>query len=246
MTLNIAVVDDIETDSRRICNYIEQYFSKCRNITIHVSAYSSAGKFLAEYLKGVFQIVFLDIRMEEINGLELANRLRIADRDTSIVFMSSVRDYVFDTFSVKPDGYLCKPVEYAAFTETMDMIIARSSRPECTITLKLPRNEMTVRLSEIVSVVACNHVSEFRLITGETYASRTLFKELESVFEKEPNFLLCNRGVFVNMDYAVRETEGKIVLQNGDEYPIRRRDSKAITSKFTTYTAQRLRRELTL
>lgn len=184
--------------------------------------------------------------MGEINGLELARRLRTSDQNINIVFMSSVRDYVFDTFAVKPDGYLCKPFEYAAFAEIMDMILVRYSLTERTITLKLPRSEAVVQLSEIVSIIACDHVAEVSLITGERYESRTLFKELEANFKNEPNFLLCNRGVLINMDYAVKAKDGKIVMQNGPEYPIRQRDCKAITAKFTKYTAERMRRSFML
>ena len=48
------------------------------------------------------------------------------------------------------------------------------------------------------------------------------------------------------MDYAVKAKDGKIIMQNGSEYPIRQRDNKAITAKFTKYTVNRMRRSFTL
>jgi DNA-binding LytR/AlgR family response regulator len=246
LTPNIAIVDDLEADCKHIADYIGQYFSERHQKQVRTAVFSSAEQFLKYYRKGVFQIIFLDICMGEINGLELAKRLRTSDQSINIVFMSSVRDYVFDTFSVKPDGYLCKPFEYAAFAEIVDMILARYSLTDRTVKLKLPRSEAVVQLSEIISIIACDHVAEVKLITGEYYESRTLFKELEATFENESNFLLCNRGVLINMDYAVKAKEGKIVMQNGSEYPIRRRDCKAITAKFTKYTAERMRRSFVL
>ena len=246
MTINIAIVDDLDIDCKHIRDYIDEYFADRRNKPVRTACFSSAENFLKEYLKGMFQIIFLDICMGEINGLELAKRLRTSDKNINIVFMSSVRDYVFDTFAVKPDGYLCKPFEYAAFAEIMDSILASCSLKDRTVTLKLSRNEIVVQIAEITSIIACDHVSEVRLITGETYASRTLFKEIEATFENEPNFLLCNRGVLINMDYAVKAKDGKIIMQNGSEYPIRQRDNKAITAKFTKYTVNRMRRSFTL
>ena len=246
MTPTIAIVDDLETDSKHISEYIGQYFSERHLKPVRTAVFGSAEEFLKDYLKGVFNIIFLDICMGEINGLELAKRLRTSDQNINIVFMSSVRDYVFDTFSVKPDGYLCKPFEYAAFAEIMEMILARYSLTDRTVTLKLPRSEAVIQLSEIVSIIACDHVAEVRLITGECYESRTLFKELDAKFTNEPNFLLCNRGVLINMDYAVKAKEGRIVMQNGSEYPIRQRDCKTITAKFTKYTAERMRRSFVL
>ncbi len=246
MTPNIAIVDDLDIDCKHIRDYIDEYFASRRNKPARTTCFSSAEDFLKEYLKGMFQIIFLDICMGEINGLELAKRLRTSDKNINIVFMSSVRDYVFDTFAVKPDGYLCKPFEYAAFAEIMNRVLARFSLQERTITLKSGRNEIVIPITDIISVTACDHVSEVKLITGETYASRTLFKEIEATFENEPNFLLCNRGVLINMDYAVKAKDGKIIMQNGTEYPIRQRDNKAITAKFTKYTVNRMRRSFIL
>lgn len=242
MTLNIAVVDDLETDCKHIKDYIDRYFSKRMNKPSSTACFASAEIFLKNYLKGMFQIIFLDICMGEISGLELAKRLRTSDKDINIVFMSSMRDFVFETFSVKPDGFLCKPFEYDAFAEIMDNILAGYSQKELSITLKLPRNKAVIQIDEIISVVACDHVSEVKLITGEILESRMLFKEIESALENVPNFLLCNRGVLINMDYAVKAKEGRIIMQNGSEYPIRLRDSKTITAAFTKYTAERMKR----
>ncbi len=246
MEINIAVVDDLETDCQHIEKCIQKYFSEIQSVTVNVARFRCSEDFLKVYRKGVFQMIFLDICMGEISGLELSARLRTADNDINIIFMSSTRDYVFDSFAVKPDGYLCKPYEYAAFSEIIDRVLARYSLQERTITLKSGRNQLVIPISEIISIVACDHVSEVHLITGETHSSRTLFKELELSFENEPNFLLCNRGVLINMDYAVKAKDGKIIMQNGSEYPIRVRDSKNITAKFTKYTAERMKRSFVI
>lgn len=58
--------------------------------------------------------------MGDINGLELAGRIRKCDNDISIIFMSTTREFVFQSFAALPERYLCKPYEYAAFAEVMD------------------------------------------------------------------------------------------------------------------------------
>ena len=242
MHLSIAVVDDMEFDCKHIEGFIDRYFSDRRNQTIRVSRFGNSEAFLKEYLKGGFQIIFLDICMGEISGLELAKRLRAGDREIHIVFMSSTRDFVFETFPVMPQGYLCKPFEYPAFAEIMDRILASYSLKEKTIQLKLPRSEVVIPISEIISVTANDHLSEVQLITGVTHSCRMLFKEFETALENEPNILICNRGILVNMDYAVKAKDGMIEMQNGTKFPIRRRDSKSITAIFTKYTAERMRR----
>lgn len=246
MQLGIAVVDDLEVDCKHIEDYIDRYFAERRTTSVKVTRFRSAEAFLKGYLKGGFQIIFLDICMGEISGLELAKRLRTGDKEIHIVFMSSTRDFVFETFPVMPQGYLCKPFEYPAFAEIMDRILAFYTLKEKVITLRLPRTEVTVGVSEIVSVTSNDHLSEVQLITGMTYSCRMPFKEFEKALENEPCFLICNRGVLVNMDYAVKAKDGKIVMQNGMEFPIRQRDCKSITAIFTKYTTDRLRRSFLL
>ena len=246
MTLQIAIIDDMESDCKRIEDCIDYYFRERRNISIHVTRYSCSELFLKDYLKGTFQIVFLDICMGEINGLELAKRLRTGDKDIDIIFMSSTRDFVFDTFPVRPNGYLCKPFEYAAFAEIMDMTIQGMSKKERMITLLLPRNEIVIPTSEIISITSNNHHSEVLVLSGTAYSCKMLFSEFENALENEPNFMVCNRGIMVNLDYAVKVKDGAIVMQNGTEYPIRQRENKSITAAFTKYTAERMKRSFIL
>ena len=75
MDLNIAVVDDLEIDCERIEKCIEKYFLD-RHKTANVVRYYNAEDFLKAYRKGEYQIMFLDVIMGEMNGLELAKRLR--------------------------------------------------------------------------------------------------------------------------------------------------------------------------
>ena len=69
--------------------------------------FSSAEDFLKAYRKGDFEVIFLDVCMGEMDGLALAEQLRIADREIGIIFMSTTRDFVFQSFPFQPKGYLC-------------------------------------------------------------------------------------------------------------------------------------------
>ena len=75
MELNIAVVDDLYIDCKRIEDCIKQYFSEHRSVTVRTVRYGCSEDFLKAYRKGVFRIIFLDICMGEISGLDLADRL---------------------------------------------------------------------------------------------------------------------------------------------------------------------------
>ncbi len=67
MEINIAVVDDLEIDCRHIEECIERYFSDRQSVTVRTARFRCSEDFLKVYRKGIVQIIFLDICMDEIN-----------------------------------------------------------------------------------------------------------------------------------------------------------------------------------
>lgn len=244
MELNIAIVDDLEHDRIVIKNCLDRYFGGRHNCSFRISNYSSAEEFLKSYRKGLFEIIFLDVCLGEMDGLSLAEQLRIADRDISIIFMSTTRDFVFQSFSSQPKGYLCKPFEYPAFAEIMDRTIHDLNAEDKVLKVNVPYMVLEIPLSEIIAVLSNNHSVDLKLITGEVKKSIMLFSELVAALEKEPNFLFCSRGVIVNMDYATQVKDDQIFMQDDMIYPVRRRGRKELLAKFTKYAASRMRRRL--
>ncbi len=240
MDLNIAVVDDLEIDCERIEKCIEQYFLD-RHKTANVVRYCNAEDFLKAYRKGEYQIMFLDVIMGEMNGLELAKRLRNGDKDICIIFMSSTRDFVFESFPSAPEGYLCKPFEYSAFAEVMDRTLNKLFAEKKYFKIRLTSGEIDVASEEIVAVLSNNHSVSVKMITGEILESNMLFSNFQTILENEPNFLECNRGIIINMDYALQFRGDTIIMQDKTTYPVRRRGRKDISSKFTIYLARKLR-----
>jgi DNA-binding LytR/AlgR family response regulator len=244
MELNIAVIDDLEHDRTVIKNYIDRFFGNRRNCTIRTANYTSAEEFLKTYRKGMFEIIFLDVCLGEMNGLALADKIRIADHDIGIIFMSTSRDFVFQSFPSQPKGYLCKPFEYEEFAEVISRTIHDLNAEDKLLKVNIPHKVVEIPLSDIVAVLSNNHSVDLKLITGEVKQSIMLFGELESALENEPNFLFCSRGVIINMDYASQVRGDKIIMQDEMIYPVRRRGRKDILAKFTKYAASRMRRRL--
>lgn len=244
MNLNIAIVDDLKVDCEHIEKYIERYFSDRKNKPARVGRYYNAEDFLKTYRKGEYQIMFLDVCMGEMNGLELADRIRNGDKDICIIFMSTTRDFVFRSFSAVPEGYLCKPYEYAAFAEVMERTLNKLFAEEKLLKIQLSHCKAEISTGEIVSVLSNNHSVELKMITGEVLESNMLFSDIQESLENEPNFLECSRGIIINMDYATQIKGDTIIMQDGTGYPVRRRGRKDISAKFTKYIAGRIRRKL--
>ena len=242
MKLNIAVVDDLPEDRRFVIDMLNRFFSADK-WDIHISEYKSAEDFLQSYRKGAFQIVFLDIYLGKIDGIELSNRLRTADSDIEIIFMSSTTDQMINAFPSKPSGYLYKPYTYEQFTQAVGLALKGILREVRYYTVKLSRTEINVPFSDILSAVADKHTTDIKLISGIIHKCMKSYAEVSEELLKEPCFTECNRGVIINMDYVLltKEMETKVTLQDGTSYPVRFRDRKEIASRLTVYLATKLR-----
>jgi len=109
--MQIAVCDDEVSQNDLIIEYIclwtEQY-----NEPVEVYSYSSAIEFLYYWSEGKrFDIIFLDINMEKMNGVDLARLLRKSGDTASIVFLTGLKDYVFQGYKVQALDYLLKPIK---------------------------------------------------------------------------------------------------------------------------------------
>ena len=120
------------------------------------------------------------------------------------------------------------------------------SENEKHLTIQLPRSKQATKVNDIMSVVSNNHSVNVNLITGEIWESNMLFSEFQTMLENEPGFLECNRGIIINMNYAVQIKNDTFIMQDGTTYLIRRRGRKEISAKFTKYLSDKMRSSLNI
>lgn len=111
MALPIAIVEDQTPDARRLEELLQQQLPEAE-----CTWFACGDDFLrAAAEPGLYAVVFLDICMAGTNGIETARRLRQADPEVLIVFVTSSPEYVWDAFPVHPFDYLLKPYQEEKF-----------------------------------------------------------------------------------------------------------------------------------
>ena len=111
MALPIAIVEDQTPDAQRLEELLQQQLpaAECTWFTCGDDFLRAAAE------PGLYAVVFLDICMAGTNGIETARRLRQADPEVLIVFVTSSPEYVWDAFPVHPFDYLLKPYQKEKF-----------------------------------------------------------------------------------------------------------------------------------
>ncbi len=237
MLFEIAVVDDVEMDRTALKNDIEDWFrAEASETEVRCTCFRSGEELLSNGgLAGRFTVIFLDICLKGQSGLETAARLRRANPDILIVFVSSEKGYALDAYSVHPFDFLVKPYTKERLGKVIGDAVRILKKQEAEVDVRVPYGTTKVLVRQIVSVVSRGHSVEFQLANGNLISSIFSFAEAMRLLEAYPCFLLVNRGVAINMDQAARLHDGRVVMETGDSFPLRIRDRAELERQFTQY-----------
>lgn len=238
--MRIAVCDDEREIREDIGQKIRHFLPEAE-----VCLYESAERLLTE--QGMSDILFLDIKMNGMNGMELAERLRRRDRDVTIVFLTALEEYVYRAFDVGAFHYLLKPVDTVKFYEVLEKAVAerqriresallREEHAEASLTIKNKARTEKVYLSEIVYLEVFNRKVTLHKMQGEIEFYGRL-KELEQRLSAD--FVRCHRSYVVNLRYVRRYNGAEIILENGDSVLMAKTKYAEFVRRYMDYIRKR-------
>ena len=240
MKLQTAIVEDQKPDAERL----EQRLKKAvGEEEILCRRFVCGDEFLKEFPGEGYQVVFLDICMAGANGIETARRLRQADPEVLIVFVTSSPEYVWDAFPVHPFDYLLKPYQKEKFVHLAAALRRAQRCKEPELEIRIARQSIQLPLRKVLYAIARNH---YVLITTEDgeYRAMCSFAQIEEKLTALENFMSCNRGVIINMDKVLRFGEDCIEILDGTRLPVRQKNKCTLLAHFTQYQFRHMRQEL--
>ncbi len=233
--INIAIVDDNLPDVVKLESYIQNW-----NLS-SISSYNNGSEFLREFEPGIFHVVFMDIIMDGLSGIQTARQIRSEDSQILIVFITTSREYAFDAFSVHPFEYIIKPFNENSVAKVLDEAARFFTSPDPSVAIKIPHSEYNIPVRLIISASSRNHSVEINLSNGDNLLSNMRFAQIEKMLEQFPNFLACNRGVIVNMSQISALDKDVFVMKNGARFPIRVNGRAKIISRFSQFLIANMR-----
>ena len=121
--IHIAIVEDETEHADRLAEFVEKYAEEI-HASIKITRFGNAVSLIDGY-KADYDLIFLDIKMPYLDGMDAAHKLRELDRDVLIVFVTSMRQYALAGYAVDAADFLVKPIEYADFSLKMARIFKR-------------------------------------------------------------------------------------------------------------------------
>ena len=243
MICNIAVVDDTRLDSERLQRGINKWFYDNEHTTTNLTYYPDGQSLLKTFERDKFQLIFIDIIMDSINGIETVRKLRELDNKVLIVFTTTSPEFAFDAFPLHPFDYVLKPYDNDRLAQVLSEAIRFLDSPEPSITVRVSRSSYKILIRDISAVLARDHTVEVVTTGGNCMLCSMKFGEFEAMFKNEMRFLECNRGIIINMDcvQTLSKDKSAFIMKDGSHYAMRVRQHKDVLTKFTQYQIYRNR-----
>ena len=225
--LKIAIVEDEAEATQRIVQYCKMYASE-KSMEISVSAYANPVDFLEKY-RGEYDVVFMDIMMPLMDGMECAKHLREKDENVLLCFVTSMAHYAIRGYEVGAFDFILKPVGQAEFDMKLDRILRiLNKRTEATVLINSKTAVNKVAVRDLTYVEVYNHMLIYHTRAGQ-YEAYGKLSDLEAD-ERFRRFLRVSPSHLVNCDHIASLTEDSIIV-NGTRLPVSRRRRKECLEK---------------
>lgn len=229
--LRIAIVEDSQKELDLLQSCLDEY-RVSRTVKMEYEVFGDAETFLERYTAN-YDIVFMDIELPGINGMEAAQRLREIDQKVVLIFVTNMAQFAVRGYEVDALDYVIKPVKYGPLCPKLDRAVARCRNTVQSVVLNQAAGSLRLLLREILYIEVRGHRLTYHTEQGEFECSGTLQDTEEKLHAW--GFLRCNKCYLVNQR-QIREVQGgELLLMNGERLQISRLRKKEFLEEFAAF-----------
>lgn len=234
-TMKIAIVEDNNRESTYLQDLITEYCLK-NNIGYEALTFISAEDFFTSWPMEV-DILFLDILMEEMDGIELATKIRRENERVMIIFTTSNPQYSLAGYTVDALDYLVKPVSKELLFRTLDKAIHRLSvSRQNYFTINNTDGYFVINIMDIYYIEFVKRKLIIHTKSGPVACSRTV----QYMEEQLPDtFFRCHNAFLVNL-HAVESVMGSDIVVAGNTIPVSKHRRKDFIRALTNFVGDKL------
>lgn len=234
--IKFAICDDEPYMAQEISDYLSRYMNEKQISSYCVKRFSNGRSLLESGC--YFDVIFLDIQMEDPDGMETARILRQRGNHSILVFVTVLKECVFDSFEVEAYDYLVKPIDSGRFCRTMDRTVkAVERRAQKNIVV---RRGMSCEVIFLSQIVYCEVQGRKIYIHQNDGTVTDYYDKLDHLEENvDGRFFRCHRSYLVNFEYVRGCRAGRVRLSQGGEIPVSRLREQDLTQAFLCYMKEK-------
>lgn len=239
--MKIAIVDDIKGEAERLSDLVAHYLSTHGLFCDQTDLFASGEAFLERFEPARYDIIFLDIYMSGMTGMETARRIREEDANCSLLFVTTSPDFAIDSYDVNATYYLLKPVNEAQVTRALDR--CNMDRIERDRYVMVPSQGKDVRL--FLHNIAYTEYANRRIMVymkdGGTMEVNLSQKDFQQLLLPYDWFCDCMKGVLVNFEDVHKLQSDRFDMKCGATIAISRLKYSDVRERYLDYTFKTLR-----
>jgi len=235
MVIHVAIVEDEEIHQQALREHLLRYAGE-NDVTFDIRLFANPILLLENY-RPVYDLIFMDIQMPDLNGMETARKLRAVDQNVLLIFVTSLAQYAIEGYEVAAVDYILKPVQYFSFAMRLTRAIWRiSAEAGEAITVANTEGSARIKLRDLLYVEISGHAMTYHTHEGTVSGTGTLSALEEKLRGKR--FARCNSCYLVNLAYVDTVKGYQLLLKDGTELQISQPKKKSFMQALKDSQAQ--------
>ena len=236
----IAVCEDQKELANSLRRDIESYFENRGEPLIAVREYYDGQALLDADAAQPFDIIFMDIELPGISGMEAAKALRQRGSDALIVFVTAYSEFMATSFHVEAFDFLTKPVQPSDIARVLNRCVQKLNRQSGTIVVKIGTGAAVVRVRDILYISSSKHYLHIVTRDGASLRSMMTLNQMEDMLKSYPQFVRCHQSYIANLEYADAMqsdcfTIKKVYRHIAEQVPISRNKMQKVKAQYLKY-----------
>jgi DNA-binding LytR/AlgR family response regulator len=232
--IRVAIVED-NLQEQRVLRFLLEKYGASHQYEFCFSVFTSAEDMLQHFRTHLYDIVFLDIVLPGMNGIETAAGIRQKDSDVILICVTAENGFAVEGYRVELLDYLLKPVDEMQIELTMNRAMKLYHRSKgVNIEIRTAEGPVYVNTSEITYIEIFNHTLLFHLGSKQITSWGSLNQTEEKLSGSD--FVRINSGMLVNLKY-VTAFVGDSVTVGYSVLPLSRSKKKHFMDRMNRYYA---------
>ena len=236
--MRAAIIDDRADDREILFRELDSVLREKGYRVDSIDLFESGEQFLNSFEQGKYDLLFFDIYMDGMNGIQAAAEVRRTDRSVRMVFVTTSNDFAAESYSLRADYYLLKPFVHDDIVKAIDIINLEDYEMQRVVSLP---DGSTCLLHDILYSEYYNHRVILYLRNNRKKKLRTSQANMEELLCANDSFVTCTKGIIINLEYVQRIDESTVYLMENYQVPVSRRRMAEIRKAHAAYMFRQMR-----
>lgn len=234
--MNIAVLEDDHEDKIRLEDLLSVY-SVINDVVLDIDYYPNGETFLLNGWEKKYQLILMDIYMGNLDGIETAVLVEKIQEDALIVYLTSSDEDIWRAVGThRCFDYIRKSeLNMMRINTLFKDVMNKLNISEQKLIFLSGKQEIILKIKDIQYIISRNKYTAIVLKNNQERSYRITFSFLHNLLKNNENFLLCNRGVLLNMNFIQHANGETFVMKDGTTFPLRRNGRKEIVEKYNNF-----------